>query len=175
MTLAPGQRSDYYHMYIMNSWLDRYYDDVSILYDLGYAKENPGEYAEFKQDVIRWFARMHRRFTSWEKTKAHSPLPPIKAHRTCVMPDRPPSIANAAEAEYPDLERTVGMGYFIVTVAVIIGQAGNVLKTTVLQSSSNVLIDGAAIQAARKSTYAPEIRDCKPVTASYIFRADLSP
>jgi TonB family protein len=169
---GPVRPSDY--NYALNMRLDRYYSDVGMLYSFGYARENPGEYAAFKQDVMHWFARLHRHFTSWESTKAHSPLPSEAAHRACVMRDRPPIVVNPIQPEYPQLERAVAMGSVTVTVRVVISPTGQVTKATVLQSSTNALIDGAAIQAARESTYTPAIKDCKPVTGSYVFRADLS-
>jgi hypothetical protein len=35
-------------------------------------------------------------------------------------------------------------------------------------------MDAAALAAARRSTYAPAMRDCKAVPGTYLFRADFS-
>ncbi len=47
-----------------------------------------------------------------------------------------------------------------------------VLAATVFRSSGSPLLDRAALQAARQSSYAPEIDDCVKVAGDYIFRAD---
>jgi len=44
-----------------------YYMDVSELYSYGYDKIDPTDYANLKQDVKNWFAKLHEPFKSWEK------------------------------------------------------------------------------------------------------------
>ena len=167
LRLGPGGRPDY--NYVLNMRLDRYYSDVGMLYYLGYAKANPAEYAEFKQELMHWFAKMHRGFKPWENTMPYSALSKGK-HRSCAMPDRP-ATGYQMQPAYPEPVQAAWTGPVTVEVTVLVGPAGNVESLSVSRSSGNLLIDAAAIQAARKSSYAPSIKNCRPIAGSYTFRA----
>lgn len=49
---------------------------------------------------------------------------------------------------------------------------GAVLSVSVQKSSGNVDFDESAPKAARMSTYAPEIVNCKKTAGAYLFTAD---
>ncbi|HLY01969.1 MAG TPA: energy transducer TonB [Candidatus Cybelea sp.] len=164
---------------IVNSALDVYYQDVSMLYYLGYAKTNAGEYAYWKQDIKNWFAKMRRRFRQWENTprfSAASPSEPIVIPRSsCSMPDRGAVVTTTVDPIYPASARDSDVGHATVQVNVTVGPTGKVTRLDIAQSSGNTAIDDAALQAARESTYSPAIKNCQPTTGTLLFYADLQP
>jgi TonB family protein len=174
---------------IVNSALDVYYEDVSTLYYLGYAKTNAGEYAYWKQDVKNWFAKMRRRFRQWENTPKFSAVPPSEpiviprsspsrskaVPGSCSMADHGAVITNEVEPDYPASARDADVGPATVQVSVTVGPTGNVTQLNVAKSSGNIAIDAAALQAARESTYSPAIKNCQRTSGTYLFYADLQP
>lgn len=57
-------------------------------------------------------------------------------------------------------------------VKVDLDAAGQVVGTSIYESTGNMQLDRAALDAARESRYAPEERDCKNVAGSYLFTID---
>ena len=59
------------------------------------------------------------------------------------------------------------------TVQVIVSlDAASHIVGTRIQSSPSVVLNQAALTAARQSKFQTEIRDCKPIAADYIFSVD---
>jgi len=98
-----------------------------------------------------------------------STLPPP----TCATPYRDATVTNAQMPDYPAIARRLGNTG---TVVVIVGlsTAGAVSSASVLVSSGSPYLDAAALEAARKSRYAPQIFRCEPISGHYLFRADFS-
>ena len=162
----------------LNDALDIYYEDASELYFLGFSKTEPTGYALLKLDVKNWFSKLHRQFKSWESSQRFPAIPPTApkaVHHSCKSADRPPTVAKAAEAQYPESARDLGLGTVTVEVSVTVGTRGEVVATSILSSSSNMLIDEAAITAARQSTYSAAIKSCEPTVGSLVFHAVLEP
>jgi TonB family protein len=59
-------------------------------------------------------------------------------------------------------------------IKVDLDATGRVTGVSVYGSSGSVELDNAAMQAARESSYAPEMRDCQPVAGSYLFKVEFS-
>ncbi len=59
-------------------------------------------------------------------------------------------------------------------IKVDLDAAGRVTGVSVYASTGSLELDQAAMQAARESTYAPEMRDCQPVPGSYLFKVEFS-
>ncbi|HKU66993.1 MAG TPA: TonB family protein [Candidatus Baltobacteraceae bacterium] len=57
-------------------------------------------------------------------------------------------------------------------VQVDLDASGGVVNASVYQSTGSMELDRAALAAARASRYAPEERDCKNVSGSYLFVVD---
>jgi protein TonB len=57
-------------------------------------------------------------------------------------------------------------------VQVDLDASGNVVGASIYQSTGSMELDRAAVAAARASRYAPEERDCKNVSGSYLFVVD---
>lgn len=83
------------------------------------------------------------------------------------QPDRPASIVRAVEPDIPPLAVQGGISG-TVEVQVSLDDRGNVIDAVVTLSTSPILND-AALSAARRSTYQPEIKNGKGVATKYIF------
>jgi TonB family protein len=90
---------------------------------------------------------------------AASPLP---AHTLVVAgPDIEPDEVSQDPRSHADIQ-------------VDLSETGAVIDASVYVSTGNPRLDEAARLAALHTTYAPEIRDCKPQAGSYLFRVDFT-
>ncbi|MGA8474285.1 MAG: M56 family metallopeptidase [Candidatus Cybelea sp.] len=90
---------------------------------------------------------------------------------TCARPNSEALVVAAAQPDLPHGLKLHGAVNVVVTIA----PSGHVTSATVLHSSGNAAIDGAVIDAARRSTYSPKIVNCSPVQGRYVFRAEFEP
>lgn len=86
--------------------------------------------------------------------------------------DRNALPVRALPPDYPDSARKLNLGNVYVDVLVHVSATGAVTSAQVTRSSGNPAIDGAATDAARKSTYSPKVVKCQAVPGTYLFRAD---
>lgn len=92
----------------------------------------------------------------------------------CKVPYQDATATNAVQPDYPDSAREMGLGNVTVEVEVTVGPTGQLTAASIAHSGGNMAIDQAALRAARNSTYAPKIVNCKPVSGTYLFQADFS-
>ncbi len=59
-------------------------------------------------------------------------------------------------------------------IKVDLDATGRVTGVSVYASTGSLELDRAAMDAARQSTYAPEMRDCQAVPGSYLFKVEFS-
>lgn len=59
-------------------------------------------------------------------------------------------------------------------IKVDLDASGHVIGVSVYASTGSLELDRAAMQAARESSYAPEMRDCQAVAGSYLFKVEFS-
>ena len=59
-------------------------------------------------------------------------------------------------------------------IKVDLDPSGRILGVSVYRSAGSLELDQAAMQAARQSTYSPEMRDCQAVPGSYLFKVEFS-
>ena len=110
--------------------------------------------------------------TSPQPAAATAPPTPIATQKpACAQPHVDATTTNPVAPDTPETAREQG-ATGTVQVRVSLSAAGSVLAATVYRSSGSPLLDRAALQAARQSSYAPEIDDCVKVAGDYIFRAD---
>ena len=57
-------------------------------------------------------------------------------------------------------------------VEVNLSAAGQVLGAKIYASTGSSVLDAAAVEAAKRTTYAPKVVDCDRVPGSYLFRVD---
>ncbi|MBV8727567.1 MAG: TonB family protein [Candidatus Eremiobacteraeota bacterium] len=105
--------------------------------------------------------------------KVAAPTPTPKP--ACADPYREATMTNGVAPEYPEAAKEQGLGAVTVLVKITLSPGASVESASVLQSSGNMSIDQAAMVAARQSSYAPKLVDCKPVEGTYSFRASFDP
>lgn len=87
----------------------------------------------------------------------------------CSAPDIPAKTLVTESAERPqDADGYSGRA----KVQVDLDASGNVVGASIYESTGSMELDRAALAAARASRYAPEERDCKNVSGSYLFIVD---
>ncbi len=98
-----------------------------------------------------------------------TPKPIATSNAGCVQPNigaaivatpPPPDIA-------PDARASGTSGTALVNVQVDSG--GQIVNTSVAQSTGNASLDLVAVSMARDARYAPALHDCKPVASEYSF------
>jgi periplasmic protein TonB len=92
---------------------------------------------------------------------------------SCAQPHADARIVHAIEPEYPDPARERGLTG-TTQIEVTLAETGAVIDARVYAGSGSRILDDAALAAARRSTYSPEIDDCKNVGGSYLFRAEFN-
>lgn len=105
-----------------------------------------------------------------------APTPaPIAATPTpkpaCSAPDVPARTQQIQQADVPDDPQVQGYAG-TAKVKVDLNAHGMVVGASIYKSTGFMQLDRAAVEAARGSTYAPEERDCKNVSGSYLFTVD---
>ncbi len=88
----------------------------------------------------------------------------------CTAPDVPAKTIAPVAPEIPQLASEEGLTG-TTEVEVHLSASGAVLDASVYRSSGSMLLDRAAIGAARASSYSPEQRACRNIPGSYLFSA----
>ena len=82
-------------------------------------------------------------------------------------------VLDQVQPEFPD-EARGKVAEASVGVRVQIAATGRVKRAYVVQSSGVQALDMAAFEAAKRSTYLPAARKCKPIGGSYLFKVTFS-
>ncbi len=98
------------------------------------------------------------------------PEPPANA--SCDKPNVRATTLHAEEPSYP-AEAVASRAQGVVQVRVVLDDQSRVLWADVVKSASPLLSD-EAVRAARASVYHTEIRNCRPISAEYIFTVEFS-
>jgi periplasmic protein TonB len=106
-------------------------------------------------------------------TPAPAPTPqPTRTPLACSRPNVPASTIHAVEPDTPPIALQQGV-QGVVQVVVSLNENSRVTGTLV-RSSPSVILNNAALSAARQSTFQTEVRDCKPIAADYIFSVEFT-
>ena len=62
----------------------------------------------------------------------------------------------------------------IARVAVTLDAHGHVVAASIAQGTGNALLDAAAVDAAKRSTYHSARANCEDIPGSYIYRVDFN-
>ncbi|MGH7737468.1 MAG: TonB family protein [Candidatus Tyrphobacter sp.] len=108
-------------------------------------------------------------------TATTAPPAPAATPASCANPYRQATVADEAQANYPEAAQELGLGEVTVSVKVTVGASGRLLAETIVQSGHNGEIDREALRVARDSTYAPKLVNCVPTTGEYLFLVTFSP
>jgi TonB family protein len=95
---------------------------------------------------------------------------PAAAASSCTVPDSEPHIVKLVPPLYSEAMRERGKTG-IVDVTVSLNPDGGIAKAVVTRSAGDDLLDAATYTAATATTYAPEVKGCRYLAGSYIFRA----
>jgi len=97
-----------------------------------------------------------------------SPAPePTPTKPACATPNVPAATERVVEPETPQMAQRQGIAGEV-TVLVALDARSRLTAARIFKSPSSVL-NLAALQSARDTTYHTEVRDCKPVAADYLF------
>lgn len=100
-----------------------------------------------------------------------SPGPTATPKPVCSAPLVDASTIEKYTPEMPAAARDAGLTGTS-QVKVDLSATGTVLDATIATSSGSTILDAAAIQAAKRTTYAPKVLDCQRVPGSYLFRVE---
>jgi protein TonB len=95
------------------------------------------------------------------------PPPPTPTPLACARPNVPPGTDRAVEPDMPAMAQQQGITGDV-TVDVSLDESNHIVAAKV-ESSPSVILNAAALSAARQSSFHTEIRDCKPIAATYRF------
>jgi protein TonB len=90
---------------------------------------------------------------------------------SCAHPQSAAHTIDTAEPDTPESARERG-ATGTATVRVDLAETGTVRGVAIAHSAGDPSLDAAALDAARRSTYAPEIEDCSARPGSYLFRVE---
>lgn len=133
--------------------IDKQYED----YKKSYALVASLSYA----DSVRYVAQLQRLATG--SSKPHpttAPLPASSTVPTCAAPDTEARILSAAQPELPPIAAQQGISGDVV-VRVSLDETGRIISATIVKSPS-ALLNGAALSAARNSTFKAATASCLP-------------
>lgn len=91
----------------------------------------------------------------------------------CAIAYQDATVTQAATPVYPSNARTRHEA--TVNLIVTVGPDGKLQSARIAQSSGDMALDAAAMQAARDSQFAPKIVDCRPVSGQYLLHETLDP
>lgn len=94
----------------------------------------------------------------------------------CAKPFASARVSDAARPEFPESVKDQGFdGVATSEIAVAVDPHGTLLDAWVWAKSGYPALDSAALRAARQSTYTGATSYCRPIAATYLFRADFTP
>ncbi len=97
------------------------------------------------------------------------PIAPVESPQpVCSAADADAHTTNVVTADTPQEAEEQGLTG-TTDVEVTLDENGGVTAATIYRSSGSMLLDNAAIRAARQSSYAPRMHDCAAASGSYIF------
>jgi len=75
----------------------------------------------------------------------------------------------------PDIPKSAYRANASANALVTVGTDGRPVSAKIVLSSGSKAIDNAAVVAAMKSTYSPEMSNCKLRTGTYLFKVETAP
>ena len=86
----------------------------------------------------------------------------------CATSNQPPKVVKVAPIVWGGPSREIDIGAVTVGAMVTIDSRGNVITVQLPKGSGDKQLDQAVTEAARRSTYTPQIKDCKPIPGSLL-------
>lgn len=87
------------------------------------------------------------------------------------------SDAKVKTAAQPDIPESAFQAHHSMSASslVTVGTDGRATNAKIVSSSGNAAVDRATIDAAMRSTYSPELKNCKRVVGPYLFHVEVGP
>lgn len=101
------------------------------------------------------------------------PMPTVEPGPACSEPNVEAKTITAVSPERTPSDLDSGTNATAM-IKVDLDASGSVVGVSVYASTGSMELDRAAMDAARESTYAPEMRDCQAVPGSYLFKVEFS-
>ncbi|MFN2459354.1 MAG: energy transducer TonB [Candidatus Velthaea sp.] len=102
-------------------------------------------------------------------TAAPAPPTPVPTKPpTCAQPNVAPHVVNAVQPDTPPIAQQQGITGEV-SVLVTLDSNSKLSGAPSIQKSPSAVLNGAALRAARDSTYQTEIANCVPKAATYVF------
>ena len=98
---------------------------------------------------------------------------PLPNATVCAKPHVDAHAVHLMEPAYPNSARLRALSG-TVTVKVTLDETGMLQAVSIYKSSGDADLDQAALDAAQKSTYAPEFENCRPVGGAFLVRMDFT-
>lgn len=93
----------------------------------------------------------------------------------CAKPFASATVKSASRPEFPESMKDLGFsGTATSLIAVAVDPHGNLLDAWVWAKSGYPWFDDSALRAARRSAYTGATSYCRPISATYLFRADFT-
>lgn len=89
------------------------------------------------------------------------------AQADCSVADRPASVIDAVQPTYPQLDWTPDDR--TVAVQVDLSSTGELIRTSIAQSSRVLAFDHEALLVARESRYKPALEHCRAVGGTFVY------
>jgi Gram-negative bacterial TonB protein C-terminal len=94
---------------------------------------------------------------------------------TCAQPFVNATVTHAVQPNFPELLRNQGFSRVtIAIIAIAVDPQGKLVDAWVWATSGYPAIDEAALKAAQQSSYSGATSYCRPVSGTYLFRADFT-
>ena len=93
---------------------------------------------------------------------------PTPTRPACANPNVDAIATDKVTPEMPEIARQMG-ATGTAQVKVTLDEGGKVLATSIYKSTNNRALDNAAIDAAKQSKYAPEVKNCVKTAGSYLY------
>lgn len=100
------------------------------------------------------------------------PAPSATRPPACAQPNVAAATLDPVVPDTPPLAQQQGLTGDV-TVLVSLDERSHLVTARILKSPS-ILLNDAALRAARASSYRTEVRDCRPVAADYAFIVEFS-
>lgn len=101
-----------------------------------------------------------------------APFPPAN----CAQPFVNATVTFPVQPDFPELVRNEGFsGVAISIIAIAVDPQGKLVDAWIWAKTGYPAIDEAALKAAQQSKYSGATSYCRPVSGTYLFRADFSP
>jgi periplasmic protein TonB len=99
---------------------------------------------------------------------AAAPTPAPTPARACANPNADAIATDKVTPDMPEIARQMG-ATGTAQIKVTLDENGRVTDANVYKSTNNRALDQAALQAAKQSKYAAEVRNCVKVAGSYLY------